>query len=140
MLYVKMNGDLPVKISSKLQAADWDATWKSRWDWKDFATVERLAKYLTAMSGKMYIPVDAGSSVSPQFDIIEAPRVGDEVSYSFNGDTTPCGTITKITKTWQITTSTGKKFRRRGNAPGFTMEGGTWSLVAGHIEERNPHF
>lgn len=145
MLYIKMNGGLPCAISTTApKGADVkfgiENGWSSRWDWKDFATVERLARYVTAMTGKTYLPVDAGSSCSPRYDLMEAPRVGDEVSYGFNGDYYPCGKITKITKTWQITTSTGKKFRRRGNAPGFSMEGGTWSMVAGIVDERNPSF
>lgn len=137
MLYVKFKGTLPVEVSTEHQHGE---GWQNRWDWKDFATVEGIARYLTAMTGQTYLPTDSGGGCSPRFDVIKAPAIGDDVSYSFNGDTSPCGMITKITKTWQITTSTGKKFRRRGNAPGFTMEGGTWSMVAGHISERNPSF
>lgn len=138
MLFVKMNGDLPCDIST-FRPKD-DGTWQSRHHWEDFVTVQRLATYLTAMTGITYLPTDSGSSVWPRFDIMAAPAIGDPVSYSFNGDTYPCGLVTKITKTWQITTSEGKKFRRRGNAPGFRMEGGTWSLVPGHHDERNPSF
>lgn len=40
----------------------------------------------------------------------------------------------------RIQTSTGDVFFRRKDTASWIMKGGTWSLVAGHIDERNPHL
>jgi hypothetical protein len=141
MIFVKVENGLPVKVAEKLTSEQHqDPTWQSRWDWKDFETVSRLSKYITAMTGKIYLPTDATESTAPRYDIIEAPAVGDPVSYGFNGDYYPCGYITKITKGWRVTTSEGKVFNRRPNGRSWRMVGGTWGMVAGHISEQNPHF
>ena len=141
MLFVKVKNGLPVEVATKLtNEQHQDPAWQSRWDWKDFATVERLAKYLTAMTGNTILPVDNGPHHSPQFDIVDTPKVGDEVSYAFNGDCYPDGVVVKVSPTFQITTSTGKKYRRKGLTAGWHQTGGTWSLVAGHIYEQNPSF
>lgn len=140
-MFIKVENGRPVKVSASLPLKDLrDRTWQDRWQWKDFATVEKLARYVTAMTGRDHLPVDRGSSTAPRFDVIEAPRVGDPVSYGFNGDYYPCGYITKITKGWRVTTSEGKVFNRRNFGAGWVMVGGTWGMVAGHINERNPHF
>lgn len=149
MRFVKLKNGLPVELSDSYPKGD-DIVWARRgktgegWistrDLESFEEVETLARYLTAMTGKTFLAGDRGSHCSPRYDVFEAPKVGDPVSYSFNGDTYPCGYITKITPKWHITTSEGKKFRRAGLRPGFRMEGGTWSLVAGHIYEQNPSF
>jgi hypothetical protein len=141
MIFLKVVNGLPTEVAHVLTSEQHqDPTWQSRWDWKDYATVETLAKYVTAMTGKTHLPTDAGGSTSPRYDIIEAPQVGDLVSYGFNGDYYPCGEIEKITKGWRITTSTGKVFNRRKNTAGWRMVGGTWGMCAGHIDECNPHF
>lgn len=141
MLFIRIQNNLPVEVSTKLTLDQHsDNSWQSRWDWPDFATVERLAKYVTAMTGKTYLPVDNGPHHSPRFDLVDAPQVGDEVSYGFNGDYYPDGTVEKVSPTFQITTSTGRKYRRKGVTSGWMAAGGTWGLVKGHIDERNPHF
>ena len=140
MRYIKVRNGLPLEIATELTPEQHrDPEWQNRWDWKDFATVQSLAKYVTAMTGKTYLPTDAGDSVSPRYDVVEAPCVGDPISYGFNGDYYPCGTIVKITKGWRITSSTGKVFNRRKESAGWRMVGGTWGMCAGHIDERNPH-
>lgn len=141
MFYIQVVNDLPVAIAEELTSEQHrDKTWQNRWDWKDMETVERLARYVTAMKGKPYLAADRGTSTSPRYDVIEAPCVGDPVSYGFNGDYYPCGTITKITKGWRVTTSEGKVFNRRKDSSSWRMVGGTWGMVAGHIDERNPHI
>lgn len=143
MIFVKINpaNGLPLEVKESLSPEDQsDRSWKNSWDWKSFEEVERLARYVTAMTGKLYLPVDRTSGVSPRFDIVDAPKVGDPVSYSFNGDTYPCGVITKITKGWKITTSEGKVFNRFKQTSGWRMVGGTWWMVSGHHYEQNPHF
>jgi hypothetical protein len=117
-------------------------TVESRWDWKDYATVEALAAELTEKTGKQYLGTDAGSGCSPRFDIERGWVEGEPVSYAFNGDYYPCGTIVKIVGEGQriITTSTGAKFYRRKTSGNWKKTGGTWSLVAGHHTDKNPSF
>lgn len=143
MLYIKISPTgLPLQIKeghlSELELQD--RSWTHRWDWKSYEMVVTLAKYVTAMTGNVFLPIDQGEHRGPRFDVMRAPAVGDEVSYGFNGDYYPDGTITKISKTWIITTSTGKTYRRRDQTSGWYQPGGTWRLVAGHVDERNPHF
>ena len=87
-------------------------------------------------------------------------KVGDPVSYAFNGDAYPDGLVAKITKKF-LTTTTGKKYSlhlysdrelikdetgRTVDAidvmrEGFrSVNGGTWALFHGHVYEQNPHF
>ena len=152
MRFVKLKNGLPVELSNSYPKGD-DVVWAKRgksgdgWistrDLETFEEVTTLASYLTAMTGTLYLPADAGSHVSPRYDIIEAPKIGDEVSYAFNGDSYPDGTIVKISPNWMITTSTGKRYNRsrQGKGGGWrSVGGGTWSLVPGHIYEQNPSF
>jgi len=151
MLYILFKNKLPVHVTTespytgtpKLKEfaglGEYDSV-QSRWDWKSLEEVEGLALRLTAMTGKTYLGTDSGPGVSPRFEVIEAPKVGDPVSQGFNGDYYPCGEITKITKGWRITTSTGKVFNRRKNSGSWKMVNGHSSMVAGHISEQNPHF
>ena len=147
MFYVKLVNGLPTEISAQRPkgdgvtfARDGKNGWQNRNDWSSYDDVTRIALYLTAMTGKTYLPIDAGSHVSPRFDIIEAPKVGDDVSYGFNGDSYPCGKITRITKSWRIYTDSGKTFNCKGITGVWMMVGGTWFLIIGIVDERNPHF
>ena len=111
-----------------------------RVDWKTFDQVTKIAADLTRVTKELYIPIDNGDHHYPRYDIIKAPKVGDEVSYAFNGDYYPCGKIVNISKTmFKITTDTGDKFYRRKNS-GSWIKDGTWSLVQGHIYRQNPSF
>lgn len=117
-----------------------DAGWANRNDFDSFMLAQQLADSATRLTGRLYIATDAGEHCSPRYDVIEAPAVGDKVSYAFNGDYYPCGTIKSISKSLKLVTTTeGKKFYRRGNS-GNWLNGGMWSLVNGHRDERNPHF
>ena len=150
MFYVKFVNDLPTEISTEHPVGDGDTFsrdgkngWQNRNDWKTFDEVSRIARYLTAMTGETYLPSDAGPHRSPQYDIIKAPKIGDEVSYSFNGDSYPDGTIVKISPNWMVTTSTGKRYNRsrQGVGGGWqSVGGGSWSLIPGHHYEQNPSF
>jgi hypothetical protein len=72
--------------------------------------------------------------------VVEVPKIGDAVSYAFNGDSYPCGYVTKVSKDYRIITTTdGKRFFRR-RLSGAWVNGGTWSLVPGHRYEQNPSF
>lgn len=116
--------------------------WQSRWDWKSLEQVQKLAASATKSTGKLHIGIDNGPCISPRYDVVQAPAVGDPVSYGFNGDYYPDGNIVHITEGTLriIKTDTGSTYYRRKQSGSWKKEGGTWSLVAGHIDERNPHF
>ena len=153
MLYFKINANKQVTEASTLspkQAGrdDWSSAstsadgsgWMTRHDFKSMDQASEIAKSATEVTGKLYLPVDAGSGVWPRFDVIEAPAVGDEVSYAFNGDYYPCGTIKSISASFRlITTTEGQKFYRRRESACWKYNG-VWSMVDGHRKELNPSF
>lgn len=109
---------------------------ESRWDWRTF----EAAKEVAAALGPDYIATDSGPCVSPRYDVIKLPKVGDKVSYAFNGDYYPCGEIVSVSDSKKlIVTSEGQKFYRRGQS-GVWKYKQTWSLVQGHISRLNPEF
>lgn len=125
---------------------DWNAKRVYRGDFKTFEDATRIAssanRYL-ANGTRRFIPVDAGPHTHPRFDVIEAFKVGDAVSYSFNGDTYPDGEIIKIGggRRETITTSTGRRYNRYKLTGSWRSAGtGTWALCRGHIYEQNPSF
>lgn len=137
MIYVELNAanEITAIHSEHVKGA------QCRWDWKSFDVAEKLAAKITKFTGALHIATDSGPSVSPRFDIIKAPAVGDEASYAFNGDYYPCGKIKSISKSLRvITTDTGRTFYRRRQSGAWIMKGGTWSLVHGHINRLNPEF
>lgn len=106
-------------------------------------TNERFQSYEEAVEfcsrNQEFLPVDRGQWVRPQFAIEEKPQLLDEVSKSFNGDSYPVGRISRISKTFKrIETSDGYVFTRQKN--GGWRCGGTWWLIKGVVNERNPHF
>jgi len=112
----------------------------NRNDFNSLTDAEVAAQDATALTGTTYIATDAGGYVSPRFDVKRLPQVGDQVSYSFNGDSYPDGEIKAISPTLKvITTTTGGRYHRRGQT-GSWVKGGTWSLVQGHHNKRNPSF
>lgn len=149
MIYVLFNKDVPVKVTSESpftgtpQLKDFGIEYdsvKGSHEIESFEEAEELAAFATKDTGKLHLGADASASASPRFSIFEPPAIGDEVSYAFNGDYNPCGTIVKITKGFRITTSTGRVFNRVKKSAGWLMVGGTYRLVGGHISERNPSF
>lgn len=138
MLYVTVTRNEDGKIQSAQVAGeerDRTAT-ECRWNWKTFEEAQEVAQAL----GSAYVACDAGANVSPRYDVRELPRVGDKVSYAFNGDSYPCGVIKSISKSLKlIVTDRGDKFYRVRQT-GSWRKDGTWSLVAGHVSERNPEF
>jgi hypothetical protein len=84
-------------------------------------------------------------------------KVGDEISYGFNGDWYPDGVVERITKSGKyLYSSKGTKyvkftFTKRVQldddfnygdveAEGYQIVGGTWSLAKGVHNKQNPHF
>jgi hypothetical protein len=109
---------------------------ESRWDWKTFDA----AKEVAAALGAEYAATDSGEGVSPRYDIIKLPQVGEPISYAFNGDYYPCGTIAAVSDSKRIVTSTeGQKFYRRKESGAWIYQR-TWSMVRGHISRTNPEF
>jgi len=130
-----------------------DQNFENRNDWKTFEEAVRVAMALNAAEAAkvpaertVYIPTDAGAHVSPRYDVEALPKVGDDVSYGFNGDSYPCGKITSISK--------GPDYRRivakndagtecvfwRLRKTGSWKYQQTWSLMKGVHNERNPSF
>lgn len=120
--------------------------WEYRGDWKTFERAEQVAKELNEAAvqtvARPYIATDSGPHVSPRFDVIKRPHVGEAVSYTFNGDYYPDGYITKVSgKEFRIiTTDTGSVYYRRKQTGGWIKKGGTWALTPGHRTEWNPSF
>lgn len=112
----------------------------NRNDFCSLAHAELVALQATALTGRLHIATDAGAYVSPRYDVIEAPKVGEPVSQGFNGDYYPAGVITKVSKSLRrIETSEGLVFFRRGSSATW-LNGRTWSMVSGHVSARNPSF
>lgn len=113
---------------------------ENRNDWRNFQDAEETAAEVTTFTGALHIATDNGPHHHPRYDVKRVPAVGDEVSYSFNGDTYPCGKVASISKTLSLVTTTeGQKFYRRKLTGSWVM-GGTWSLVQGHTYTQNPSF
>lgn len=114
--------------------------WINRNDMPTMAHAEARAAESTTATGQLYIAIDKGEWTSPRYDVMAAPKVGDQVSYAFNGDYYPDGEITHITTSLRIvTTSTGRKYYRRKRT-GLWLNRGMWALVQGHIRRWNPEF
>lgn len=142
MIYVKVENGIPVKISNIYsdEIRESHDQWQSQHDWTSLEQVQALALYVTAMTGEAHVGTDAGDHVSPRYNICRLPQIGDRVSYGFNGDFYPDGEIVKISKNLQVTTSSGRRYRRQGNSARWLVVGGTWALVAGHVSALNPSF
>lgn len=122
-------------------------TYMYRGDIKSFEQAQALAAQCNELTdsklcGKTYLAADAGSHVHPRYDVVLAPRVGEPISYAFNGDYYPDGYITKIggTNCSRVYTDTGSVYNRRRKSGSWIKRGGTWSMVSGHISELNPSF
>jgi len=147
MLYfiLDIHGEEVLEVTSDFKRAEaarlsGDHEVTSRNDIEDFVYAENLAEMATGLTGEIHTAVDQGLHHYPRFDVIRVPHVGDEVSYAFNGDSYPCGTVTAITKSLRkVTTSGGRVFWRR-KLSGAWVNNGTWSLQGGHVETRNPHI
>lgn len=109
---------------------------------RDFNSFEDAQAVVDSFSeaGIDLLAVDNGANVSPRFDIIETPKVGEDISYAYNGDYYPCGQIASISKTMKrITSTTGRVFTRR-KLTGAWKNQGMWTMVSGHINKWNPEF
>ena len=137
---VEVTAEYPSQGSTHRSASADGSGWMTRHDFKSLDHATEIAESAQKATGKTYLPIDKGNGAWPRFDVIEAPSVGDEVSYAFNGDYYPCGTIKSISASFRlITTTEGQKFYRRRES-GCWKYRGVWSLVDGHRNELNPSF
>ena len=121
---------------------------ETRNDWPTLEHARRAAEVAMHATGEEFFAVDNGPHMSPRFDIARMPQIGDEVSRGFNGDYYPEGKITHNSPSRAvIKTSTSEKFtrRKRGaksvkNSAVWRDRGGTFTLIRGHHDKRNPHF
>jgi len=115
-------------------------SWTTRNEMGNFEFAEKVAREATALTGRAHVATET-PSCWPRFDVVEAPKVGDAVSYSFNGDTYPDGFVVKVSDSLRVArTDTGSVYYRRGKTGTWVKAGGTWALVHGHRNERNPCF
>jgi hypothetical protein len=112
------------------------------WDIKSYEEAAELAAKASAEKGIEYIPVDRGPCVSPRYGYEHAPKVGEPVSEAFNGDSYPAGKIIKVGKNYKrVTTDTGAVFyRRKLTGIWLRSPGGTFAMIHGTHNERNPSF
>lgn len=68
----------------------------------------------------------------------EEVKIGDMVSYGFNGDAYPDSKVVRITPTGIVVTESGKRYYPDGH--GNHKTGGTWYLYLGYFKKQNPHF
>lgn len=152
MLYFfRRYSDRTVTATSEQHPAEFRTAlgeWITRNDIHSFEYAERIAGEATRNaqldgSSDRFIATDSGTNCWPRYDVIKAPAVGDVVSKGFNGDYYFVGTIIKIGKndkqiTVQTDTGAIETFRRRKLTGAWTD--GTFALIPGRHEARNPHF
>lgn len=141
MLYFQRNDSGTLQAVEEYGDLDSDRPYIYRGDFETFADAQAVADELNGLlSTDKYIATDAGRCRSPRYDVVARPQIGDKVSYAFNGDSYPCGSIIKISPTLKkISTTTGDTFYRVRKT-GSWKKNGTWSLISGHHNERNPSF
>lgn len=136
MLRFKMQDGKVVEVAETHQAGE---GWIDRHSFTSLEFAADIALQVSALKGKTFIATN-NPHCRPQFDIVELPSIGDNVSGYFNGDSYPEGEVTSISKSYKvIETSTGKRFYRKRQT-GSWISNGTWSLIGGHHNTRNPSF
>lgn len=129
----------PVIRNAAGEVVDYDEA-KDFHDFKSFAEAHTLAEWATQYTGETYIACTDGS----YFEIIKAPKVGDDVSRGFNGDYDHVGKIVRITANWMVVAEDAEgnqtKFNRRKNTACWKAIGGYGSMVGGIVNRRNPEF
>lgn len=149
MLNVKVTRSFGVVVTAEIcpdseaYASPRPADLENRNHWRHLESAQEVAIALTNRTGTLYIATDAGPYCSPRYDVIEAPKVGDAVSYEFNGDSYPCGHITAISSSLRRIVATEGNTRHvfwRRKETGAWIKDGTWFLRPGHVYKQNPSF
>ena len=112
----------------------------SRHDFNTLADAETMAARANELGdGNTYIATDAGPGVWPRFDVVRMFKVGERVSYGFNGDMYPDGEIAAIGTgpRMAIKTTGGGTYFRKGKSGSWVKMGGGASLAHGWHEKRN---
>jgi hypothetical protein len=121
-----------------------DRAWECRADDWTLVRAQRIAAEASSLTGAEWDAIDNGEHCYPRYDVVRVPRVGDKVSYAFNGDSYPDGEIVSVSsrdKGFRIVkTDTGSAYYRRKQTAGWIKKGGTWSLIQGHQRRWNPEF
>ena len=110
-----------------------------------FESAVKLADDANRYSGEYdladtYLVADKGHGISPRYDVIAAPKVGNKVSRSFNGDYHPAGEVTKVSASFKrVATSDGTVFYRQGASASWVSNGKD-AMVGGHHKEQNKEF
>lgn len=146
MISVKTTRDAAGKLLTA-EVAEYHRDYENRNDWKTLAAAEEIATVLNAAADIRYIAIDNGEWVSPRYDVIVLPKVGDEVSYAFNGDSYPCGKVIRVSSGpdySQIAAGPDNRgetrvFYRRKKS-GAWINKKTWTLVRGHVSTYNESF
>lgn len=141
MLYVNRTRHIVADATDHTTIETWHAagdTIVSRAHWCTLTAAEQVAADLNIVAGStLYLAIDNGAHVYPRFDVIRIPRVGDKVSYTYNGDTYPDGEVVRVGPTFhRITTSTGRVYHR-GRKGGYWLHRGMWRLIPGHVSTTN---
>lgn len=102
-------------------------------------TAERARDILNLAEPGQFFVYKSNYACDP-WVVAKLPQVGEPVSEAFNGDYYPRGVIVKVSKTGaKVTTSTGHVFTRSRKRPSVWANG-SFSMVPGHHDKRNPHF
>lgn len=143
MLYFVRNTEGTL-VSVQAESPARGTAYQTRNDFTTKDEVDVLALEATKLTGDVHLGVDQGPGHYPRFDVVRAPKVGDLASYGFNGDSYACGEIVRVSKSLsKITTRTEggheRDFYRRGQTSSWKNQG-TWGLIRGHHDKRNPSF
>lgn len=145
MLYFNIVNNVVAAVSANLTLEQHrDPSWIGRHDICSFEDAQEIAQQANALTHPYpveFIAVDRGQGCWPQYDVVTAPRVGDKISRTLNGDYYPDGEIVKISgqNNRIVTTSTGRRYYRRGLSNTWLADK-HWALAVGHIDRLNPEF
>jgi hypothetical protein len=142
-------GKKPIDENNLKAGFSYGAGWINRNDISEYPAAplmlaQQIADSASKLMGVPYLATDAGDSVSPRYDVIKAPQIGDQVSRAFNGDYYPCGAVVAIQKNYRRIVVDGSErgrliFARRKES-GCWLNKGMWSLLPGVIKKLNPEF
>lgn len=142
-------GKKPIDENNLDAGFSYGAGWVNRNDISEypgapFLYAQQIAESASKLVGRPFLAVDDGECVSPRYDVIEAPQVGDDVSKAFNGDYYPVGKIVAIQKNYRRIvvdgSARGRLIFARRKESGSWLNKGMWSLVSGVINKWNPEF